>query len=200
MLAGSSPILFVLGSIALLLTPGPTNTLLAAGGLRCGIRRSAILPFSELLGYLTSISAWGLLIENLPNSLSWISFSVRCVSSGYIALLAIRMWRTAGLISVAQRDFGFSTIFFATLSNPKAMLFAGTIFPRDAFLDLAVYTKSMSIFAIILVPIGIGWISLGAMLNRDRSPSSRLCPERVQRCASIVLGAFAIFLAYGLIR
>lgn len=46
----------------ILLTPGPTNTLLASSGVQVGLKKSAKLIPAEVLGYVISISAWGMLI------------------------------------------------------------------------------------------------------------------------------------------
>ncbi len=42
---------FIAASAAILLTPGPTNTLLAAGGATLPLRKAFLLPLAEALGY-----------------------------------------------------------------------------------------------------------------------------------------------------
>lgn len=54
-MGGQSVVSFTLMSLALLLTPGPTNTLLFVGGATNGLKRSLGLPLAELLGYLAAI-------------------------------------------------------------------------------------------------------------------------------------------------
>ncbi|SAK46672.1 putative transmembrane protein [Caballeronia hypogeia] len=57
----SQATLLLLGIVVILVTPGPTNTLLAAAGLRRGVKRAMPLVGAELGGYFIAISAWGYL-------------------------------------------------------------------------------------------------------------------------------------------
>jgi len=59
MFSASATALLAVGIIVVLITPGPTNTLLASAGLRQGLQRSLPLIAAELAGYLASISVWG---------------------------------------------------------------------------------------------------------------------------------------------
>lgn len=69
MLSTSGTVLFVLGITIVLMMPGPTNTLLAAAGLRQGVKRAARLAGVELAGYAVSISAWGCFLTHAAHSL-----------------------------------------------------------------------------------------------------------------------------------
>ena len=44
---------------AILLTPGPTNTLLASSGIQVGFRKTFRLIPAEAFGYLIAITFWG---------------------------------------------------------------------------------------------------------------------------------------------
>lgn len=48
--------LFIGLVVTILLTPGPTNTLLASSGIHAGFRKSFYLIPAEALGYLLAIS------------------------------------------------------------------------------------------------------------------------------------------------
>jgi threonine/homoserine/homoserine lactone efflux protein len=192
-------LLFVLGVAIVLITPGPTNTLLAAAGLRQGVRRAARLAGAELAGYLVAISVWGGFLTHAEHSLAWLPPLVRVASCGYVAYLAIRMWRmTLAFEAPSQVELGSRTLFVATLLNPKAILFAGTIFPPVAFVQGTAYLIAMTVFAALLLPIGLAWIAFGAALGSGRL--AWVSAKGMQRCASLVLAAFSLSLAWSLLR
>jgi threonine/homoserine/homoserine lactone efflux protein len=199
MLSTSSATLMTLGSAIVLVMPGPTNTLLATAGLRWGIRRSAHLTGAEFAGYLVSISCWGYFLSHAATSLSWLPTLLRIASSLYLAYLSVRMWHTSNLVpSSEQRTIGLRVLFTATLLNPKAILFAGTIFPVAAFRGFTAYLEAMAIFTLLLIPIGLSWIALGAELGSGRL--MRVSPVHVQRCASIILAAFSLSLVWAVLH
>lgn len=200
MLSTSQAWLFLLGISVILITPGPTNTLLAAAGLRIGIRRAMPLLIGEFAGYLVAIAVWGIVIARAADVLAWLPAFMRVACSVYIAWLAVKMWRSAVELrsSSAEKTVGVRGLFVATLLNPKAMLFAGTLFSPAAFSHFAPYLQSMSLFTLVLVPIGLLWIAFGATLGTGRLTWAS--PERVQRGASLVLGTFSVLLMCTLFR
>ena len=191
--------LFLAGVAVILAMPGPTNTLLAAAGLRQGFMRSARLTGAELAGYLISITVWGRFLEQAAQAFPWLPAVVRVAASVYIAYLSIRMWRAAQTVpSAAQQVIGMRTLFVATLLNPKGTLFASAIFPAAAFLDLSTYLIFMAMFAALLVPIGLMWVAFGASLGSQKI--KWISPVQVQRGASVVLGIFSLSLAWAAFR
>ncbi|MGE6917813.1 LysE family translocator [Achromobacter kerstersii] len=191
--------LFLAGVAVILAMPGPTNTLLAAAGLRQGFMRSARLTGAELAGYLISITVWGRFLEQAAQAFAWLPAVVRVAASVYIAYLSIRMWRAAQTVpSAAQQVIGMRTLFVATLLNPKGILFASAIFPAAAFLDLSTYLIFMAMFAALLVPIGLMWVAFGASLGSQKI--KWISPAQVQRGASVVLGIFSLSLAWAAFR
>lgn len=197
--ATSEMMLFVLGVGIVLITPGPTNTLLAAAGLQQGWRRAARLAGAEAAGYVVAISAWGGFLAHAMHAWTWLPSLVRMASCVYVAYLAVRMWRTTLAIEASSRqDVGPRTLFVATLLNPKAVLFAGTIFPPAVFAHAADYVAAMCIFVAMLLPIGFLWIAFGAALGRGRL--AWISAEGMQRGASVVLAAFSLTLAWSLFQ
>lgn len=50
--------LFIGLVVTILLTPGPTNTLLASAGIQAGVKHSLKLIPAEVIGYLIAITSW----------------------------------------------------------------------------------------------------------------------------------------------
>jgi threonine/homoserine/homoserine lactone efflux protein len=195
MLSFSEAALLALGIAVVLITPGPTNTLLAAAGLRQGVRRSVPLIGAELAGYIVSMSVWGHFLAQAAHAWPWLPSLLRVVSGLYIAYLAVNMWQAAvALPTSAQPASGLRTLFVATLLNPKGLLFAGTIFPAAAFASGAGYLFAMTEFVCLLVPAAFTWIAFGAALGSGRL--TWVNPAKAQRGASIVLGVFSVSLAW----
>jgi threonine/homoserine/homoserine lactone efflux protein len=96
------------------------------------------------------------------------------------------------------KALGMRDLFVATLLNPKAILFGGTIFPVAAFTSLQVYAEAMAAFVLILVPIGTLWIAFGAQVGSEKI--QWLNPVHAQRGASVVLGLFSLSLAWTVFR
>ncbi|CDY79793.1 Putative threonine efflux protein [Caballeronia glathei] len=185
--------------VIVLITPGPTNTLLAAAGLRQGVARAIPLIGAELAGYLISISLWGFFLITASRGMPWLGPALRIASGIYIGYLAVHMWRAAiALTDTGEPAITLRALFLATLLNPKGLLFASTVFPANAFTDAAHYARAMAEFAALLVPIALAWIAFGAGMGNGRL--TWIDPVKVQRGASLVLGAFSLSLAWAAFR
>lgn len=178
---------FVPAAAAVLATPGPTNTLLAASGARAGFRRSLPLVPAEFAGYGIAIATWGLFLEPASAALPWLKPLLRSACAFYLVAVAWSLWRDAGSAENGEQ-LGARRVFSATLLNPKALLFAIAIFPQAAFHDLGGFLQTMGFFAAVIVPIALGWIGFGSTLS---GPSARIQPRLVQRGAALVLLAFS---------
>ena len=75
--------------ITILLTPGPTNTLLASSGIQVGLRKSLLLIPAEAIGYIIAISAWGMLIGKVSTTLPLLPTFLKLLSAGYIVFLSV---------------------------------------------------------------------------------------------------------------
>ncbi|MCJ8162198.1 LysE family translocator [Acinetobacter zhairhuonensis] len=188
--------LFFIGLVvSLLLTPGPTNTLLASSGIQVGIRKSFRLIPAEAFGYLISITVWGVVIGTVSRHYPLIPTLLKLFSAAYILFLAIKLWKTADVEeSFTQPSIRARELFLATLLNPKALLFASAIFPAIVWVRADTYVAHMLVFLILLVPIAFFWTFIGSILATNRV--RWLTKSNLQKTASIVLVSFSIPLSY----
>ena len=191
--------IFLLSVALVLLTPGPTNTLLALAGFGLGILRALFLLAFELAGYVISISMWGILLAPIQLQFPWIATLVKVASSCYLAYTAIKVWRDAGLLQTPQqRSITPKILLVATLLNPKGLLFALVIFPAHTFETLPAYVFAMVSFACLLAPIGAIWIGVGNALNNKRL--TFISPRKIQQLSSVALGMFSALIAWAAFR
>ena len=181
--------------VTILLTPGPTNTLLASSGIQVGIRKSLALIPAEALGYLISITIWGLIIGSVSKQFPSVPVILKLFSAGYILFLALKLWRTAN----RDENFNHATIrarelFFATLLNPKALLFASAIFPTHVWQNASAYTSHMLVFLLLIVPIAFFWTFIGSVICSNKV--TWLNQRNMQRTASLFLVSFTVPLSY----
>lgn len=179
----------------ILLTPGPTNTLLASSGVQVGLRKSVKLIPAEVLGYVISISAWGMLIGKVSTTLPLLPPILKLLSACYIIFLAIKLWYTANQeIELNQPTIRTRELFCATLLNPKALLFASAIFPVAAWSDFHIYLIHMMAYLALITPIALFWIFLGSLLASKKV--AWLNQTNLQKTASLVLVSFSIPISY----
>lgn len=181
--------------ITILLTPGPTNTLLASSGIQVGLRQSLLLIPAEAVGYIIAITAWGMLIGKVSATFPLLPTFLKLLSAAYIIFLAIKLWRTANQdVVLNQPTIRPKELLCATLLNPKALLFASAIFPATAWKSQDIYLAHMATFVALILPIALFWISVGAMLASKKV--NWLSQAKLQRTACVVLVSFAIPISY----
>ncbi|AOA57401.1 LysE family translocator [Acinetobacter larvae] len=192
-------LLFIGLVVTILLTPGPTNTLLASSGIQIGVRPSLNLIPAEAFGYIISITLWGALVGTLSKQYPLIPDVLKLFSATYILYLAIKLWRSPVedidnvAVAIKPRE-----LFFATLLNPKALLFASAIFPAYAWQNFTAYSLHMLVFILLILPIAFFWITLGSILAKRQHKFFN--QNNLQKMASIVLMIFCIPLGFSAIN
>ena len=187
--------LFIGLVVTILLTPGPTNTLLASSGIQVGVRKSLRLIPAESIGYLISITVWGIIIGTVSSRFPILPIFLKLLSALYIIFLAIKLWKTADIeASYTLPTIRARELFCATLLNPKALLFASAIFPSSAWLTLNNYLVHIGMFLILIVPIALFWTFIGSILASNKV--RWLNQSNLQKTASLVLVSFSIPLGY----
>jgi threonine/homoserine/homoserine lactone efflux protein len=191
----SQLLVFAVSAALILITPGPTNTLLAAAGLSLGTRKALPLLIFELAGYFFAISVWGIFFISVQEQYSFLGSTIRIISSCYLAYVALKMWRAARTLETSQQaPISAAGLFTATVLNPKGLVFASAIFPAHAFDDIQGYLAAMTLFSCLLLPIGFAWIAFGATLRRRKL--ALVNQYTFQRAAALVIGLFSVSLAW----
>ena len=172
---------FLLTSAIILLTPGPTNTVLAASGAAAGLWRSRLLPMAEAAGYAVAISFF-VFAATLVEGIWWALPAMKVAASGWLALSAVRLWSARPDMRGALGPEAFWRVFLTTILNPKAMIVGTMLIPHSAIDETALNVAS---FVLLSTLAGIGWVALGSML-----------PPAIKRHsykgAAFVLGGFSI--------
>lgn len=190
--------LFISLVVTILLTPGPTNTLLASSGIESGLKKSLKLIPAEATGYFIAISLWGILIESIAHTFPILPPLMKLLSATYIIFLALKLWKNSTAESdLNQPSISVKALFCTTLLNPKALLFASAIFPASSWTSLEGYAAHMGVFLALILPIAAFWIFFGSFLVSNRV--SWLNQRNLKRTASLILVTFSIPLSYSAI-
>jgi len=168
--------------LALLATPGPTNTLLALAGAQA-VRRPLLLPLVELAAYMTTVvplSIWG---QNWLEATPKLRLILTLAAAVWVAVLAVRLWRHAtrakaqGAPGVTALQVGVTT-----LLNPKALVFGLVLIPSGPDVVAGLW-----LFAALVIVVSLAWLWLGARLAGRYQPL-------VNRGGAVWLGVLAALL------
>ena len=180
----------IIALTVLLLTPGPTNTLMALAGAERGLGHAAGLIPLELAAYLCVAVPLAVAGAGLLTAVPGLLAAVTAVAAGWVLWLAIRMWRCP----VAQQD-GPATVtpfrvFLTTLLNPKALIIGLVLLPGPSL------PLRTAVFAALVCGAALTWIGLGAALaRRGASPVTGVSPLW-RRSAAVWLGLLSAALAF----
>jgi threonine/homoserine/homoserine lactone efflux protein len=158
--------LFILAIIAILMIPGPTNLLVASSAHQQGYLKTSLFIPAELLGYIYAINLWSLLIHLFSSTWTHLPLLLHILSLCYVCWLAFSLWRLSSLEENNRTHHYIRPrqLFFATLKNPKALLFAAGIFPTETWNSLFNFTLVHLVFAIILIPTAMFWMLFGRVI------------------------------------
>lgn len=176
-----------LAILLLLVTPGPTNTLMFLAGAERGFARAARLIPAELAGYLATVIPLTLIGAPVFGALPKAQAVVAILAGLWVALLALRLWRLpplgSGLALVAWRSVALTT-----LLNPKALIFGLVLLP-----DQTHALQNLGNFAVQVVLVALLWIALGDTVGKNRGAPSPVMPL-VRRVASVWLAMLSVML------
>ncbi|WP_248298098.1 hypothetical protein [Tabrizicola sp. YIM 78059] len=175
-----------LAVIALLVTPGPTNTLMLVAGAERGLAGAARLIPAELAGYLTPILPLALVGATVLAAWPGLHAAVTLTAGMWVAVLAVRLWGLPATGEVGPVDA--RAVFVTTALNPKALIFGLVILPSPERLG-----ANLTIFAGLVVAVALLWATTGAAL-RGGSRGQPRALHLLRRLASVWLGAVSLVL------
>ena len=172
-----------LACLGLLLTPGPTNTLLALASATQGRRAALRLMLAEVTGYSVAVLpllVFGqMLVVAAPAAVTALTFA----ASVWVAYLAVALWRVvpegAGAAVITWRR-----VFVTTLLNPKGLLLGLFILPSVAGASVPLL---MGLFVLGIAIAASAWVLLGALVQRGGQ-------RPLRRGAAVILAGLAAFL------
>lgn len=174
----------------LLLTPGPTNTLMALAGAERGARAAAGFIPAELGAYLCVVVPLALAGAGVMAAVPGLLPVVTAAAAGWVLWLAIRMWRCPVPQQHASATVTPPRVFLTTLLNPKALIIGLVLLPGPSL------PLRTAVFSVLVCGAALAWITLGAVLaRRGSSPVSGLTPL-VRRSAAVWLGLLSAALAF----
>lgn len=178
---------FAASVLLLLLTPGPTNTLLALSGAAKGVRRSLPLMGGELAGYMTTViplvTFAGPWLESQPLAAN----IVRLCAAAWVLTLAVKLW----VMPAQSADEGYidaRAVYWTTVMNPKGLIIGLVLVPPAGFPATFAY---LCVLAALILVVASLWLSFGAAILRL---IGRRHPALVGRVAAGFLVFFAVAL------
>ncbi len=182
----TDPLQFVFAVLLLLGVPGPTNTVMAtAGAVNRGERAwSALL--AELVAYLAIVLLAPFALLPLIDLYAWVGTVLKCAAVAFLAYAAIKLWRTRSLSGDSSDRVSTRLIFVTTFLNPKALIIALAILPRELPFLFAYFAA----FAVLVPVTGGAWFLAGRRLGDLAGNRANLVP----RVGSVALVGFAGYL------
>ena len=184
-----------LAVLALLLTPGPTNSLMLLAGAERGLAGAARLIPAELAGYLVAVIPLALIGQSVLAAWPDLRLVVTWGAAAWVAVLAVRLWRVPSVAAASL--VGARELFVTTALNPKALIFGLVLLPSPDRLG-----GNLALFAALVVAVALVWAALGARLGariRSGFGSSGAADQPralflLRRLASVFLAVMSVLL------
>ncbi len=177
--------------LALLLAPGPTNTLMALAGAQRGAAGMLRLIPAELCAYLAVVVPLSVLGADLLAGLPTLATALKLVAGIWVMWLALRLWqRPHG--ARAPRHVSARQVAVTTLLNPKALVVGLVLVPA---LPEGAAPAGLAAFAASVALVAALWGGLGAL--GGGAAGGRL--PLLQRAASLWLGAVSVSILAGVL-
>lgn len=177
------PLELALAIFALLLTPGPTNTLLFLAGSERGLAGAARLIPVELSGYLATVIPLTWIGSEVLQAWPGLRPAIAMLAGLWVAWLAVRLWHLPRPGTAAHRHVTAADVFVTTLLNPKALIFGLVLLPAATLAQVA---ANIGQFALQVTVVALLWAAGGAAVARQAGSGRGVVILR--RAASVWLG------------
>lgn len=185
---------FISAVLALLLAPGPTNTLMGLAGAQGGIGRVLRFIPAELAGYLATILPLVWLGQELLATWPSAALLLKLVAATWVMFLAVRLWGVRSDGGATAEVTGLR-ILVTTMLNPKALIFGLVLLPAP---QSPQFPGRMALFLLAVTAVGLIWGGAGAITRQTAGGSHRL--HLLQRAASVWLAIVSVTLVAGVLR
>lgn len=173
--------------LLLLLTPGPTNSLVLVAGAERGWTGAMRLVPAELAGYFLTVLPLTLVGAALLADHSALRTAVTLAAAVWVAVLAVKLWQVPAALAGGQ-SVGSRTLFVTTALNPKALIFGLVLLPSADRLG-----PNLALFAGLVVLVAALWAGAGAFLRNGGAGQPRALFV-LRRLASVWLAAISVML------
>ena len=180
---------FISGIFLLLLSPGPTNALLAVGGSQRGFMRSLPLLAAAFFGYAVAILVIHLVLQPILIAFPGISLFCKLVFAAFVFYLVVKLWRSSTVMGATSGAVDFRSMFITTSLNPKAFGFALVLIPFESP-AIAAY---LGLFGVFVLVTGAIWVAIGTFTTHMFGSGAQMF---VARIAAIVMCLFACAIVY----
>ena len=187
----TDPIQFALAVLLLLATPGPTNTVMATAGAVNRGERPWLFMLAELCGYLAIVLLARAVLLPLIDAFPWVGLALKGLVVAYLIFAAIRLWRTRISTEGLAGRVSARLVFLTTFLNPKGLIFAIAIIPREHPALIAFFAG----FAALVLIVGGCWFTAGRTLGILAGDRASILP----RVGSVALVGFAGYLVASVI-
>lgn len=177
----------VLALLLLLLTPGPTNSLVLLAGAERGWPGAMRLIPAELAGYFLTVLPLTLVGAALLADHDGLRTGVTLAAAVWVAVLAVKLWQLPPGVAGGQ-SVGARTLFVTTALNPKALIFGLVLLPSPDRLGL-----NLALFAGLVALVAALWAGAGALLRGGGIGQPRAL-FFLRRLASVWLAAISVLL------
>lgn len=185
---------FLSAVLALLLAPGPTNTLMGLAGAQRGLRGVARLLPAELFGYLTTILPLIYLGSEVLGRWPVAAVILKVAAALWVMFLAINLWGRNS-VTGASSDVTARRVYLTTMLNPKALIFGLVLLPVP---DDPQFAPRLGLFCLMVMAVALVWGTAGKLTQQGGGDERRLLI--IQRIASVWLAIVSVTLITGVIR